>query len=83
MDAAGKTIIPGFIDVHAHVSGEGAGIVGEASWPLMANLAFGVTTSHDPSNNTTMVFTNSEMISAGLKLGPRLFSTGTILYGAG
>tara|TARA_B100000949_G_scaffold228732_1_gene236687 strand:- start:1891 stop:2934 length:1044 start_codon:yes stop_codon:yes gene_type:complete len=48
----------------------------------MANLAFGVTTSHDPSNNTTMVFTNSEMISAGLKLGPRLFSTGTILYGA-
>ena len=82
VDAAGKTIIPGFIDVHAHVSGEGAGIVGEASWPLMANLAFGVTTSHDPSNNTTMVFTNSEMISAGLKLGPRLFSTGTILYGA-
>ena len=82
VEAEGKTILPGFVDVHAHVRGEAAGIIGEASWPLMANLAFGVTTSHDPSSNTTTVFTNSEMIRAGLKLGPRLFSTGTILYGA-
>ena len=49
---------------------------------LRQTLAFGVTTSHDPSNNTETVFTNAEMIRAGLKLGPRLFSTGTILYGA-
>jgi Tol biopolymer transport system component/imidazolonepropionase-like amidohydrolase len=82
VDARGKTIIPGLIDVHAHVGGEGSGILAQASWPLMANVAYGVTTSHDPSNNTTTVFTNSEMIRAGLKLGPRLFSTGTILYGA-
>ena len=82
VDATGKTILPGFIDVHAHVRGEGSGVLAEASWPLMANLAFGVTTSHDPSNSTTTVFTNSEMIKAGLKVGPRLFSTGTILYGA-
>ena len=45
-------------------------------------MAYGVTTSHDPSNNTEMVFTNSEMIRAGKKLGPRLYSTGRILYGA-
>ncbi|MDP9348913.1 MAG: amidohydrolase family protein, partial [Gemmatimonadota bacterium] len=82
VDAAGKTIIPGIIDVHGHVGSEGAGIVAEASWPLMANLAFGVTTSHDPSNDTETVFTNSELVRAGLKMGPRLFSTGTILYGA-
>ena len=48
----------------------------------MANLAFGVTTTHDPSNDTETVFTNTELIRAGTKLGPRLFSTGTILYGA-
>ena len=48
----------------------------------MANLAFGVTTSHDPSNDTETVFTNAELIRGGAKLGPRLFSTGTILYGA-
>jgi Tol biopolymer transport system component/imidazolonepropionase-like amidohydrolase len=82
VDVRGKTIIPGIIDVHAHVGGESGGILAEASWPLMANLAFGVTTSHDPSNDTETVFTNAEMIRAGLKLGPRLFSTGTILYGA-
>lgn len=82
VDASGKTIIPGIIDVHAHVGGEGSGILGQTSWPLLANLAFGVTTSHDPSNGTETVFSNIELIRAGMKLGPRLFSTGTILYGA-
>ena len=70
------------IDAHAHLGGESNGILAETSWPLAANLAFGVTTSHDPSNDTETVFTNSEMIRAGLKIGPRLFSTGTVLYGA-
>ncbi len=82
IDIAGRTIMPGIVDVHAHVGGEGSGILAQTSWPLLANLAFGVTTSHDPSNSTETVFTNSEMIRAGLKLGPRLYSTGTILYGA-
>ncbi len=36
-----------------------------SSWPLAANLAFGVTTSHDPSNDTETVFTNAELIRAG------------------
>ena len=82
IDVKGKTIMPGLIDVHAHVGGESEGLLAQASWPLAANLAFGVTTSHDPSNDTVTVFTNAEMVRAGLKLGPRLFSTGTILYGA-
>jgi len=82
IDVSGKTIMPGIIDVHAHVGGEGDGIVAQANWPLMANLAYGVTTSHDPSNDTETVFTNAELIRSGAKLGPRLFSTGTILYGA-
>jgi imidazolonepropionase-like amidohydrolase/Tol biopolymer transport system component len=82
IDATGKTIMPGIIDVHGHVGGEGDGILAQASWPLEANLAFGVTTSHDPSNDTETVFSNAELIRAGMKLGPRLFSTGTILYGA-
>ncbi len=82
IDARGRTIIPGLIDVHAHVNGEDDGIVAEQSWPLVANLAYGVTTAHDPSNDTATVFANSELVRAGLKLSPRLFSTGTILYGA-
>ena len=54
--------------------------------PVTANVgcsvAFGVTTMHDPSATTEGVFANSEMIKAGLMVGPRLYSTGTILYGA-
>jgi Tol biopolymer transport system component/imidazolonepropionase-like amidohydrolase len=82
IDVKGKTIMPGIVDVHAHVDSENEGILAEASWSLMANLAYGVTTSHDPSAPTATIFTNAEMIRAGRKLGPRLFSTGTILYGA-
>ena len=82
IDLRGKTIIPGLVDAHAHVGGESSGILAEQSWPLVANLAYGVTTAHDPSNDTETVFANSELVRAGRKLSPRLFSTGTILYGA-
>ncbi len=81
-DVSGKTIIPGLVDAHAHVGGENSGILAQASWPLLANLAYGVTTAHDPSNGTETVFSNIELLRAGEKLGPRLASTGTILYGA-
>ena len=74
--------MPGIFDVHAHVGGASNGLLAQSSWPLAANVAFGVTTSHDPSNNSETVFTNAELIRAGQKLGPRLYSTGTILYGA-
>jgi imidazolonepropionase-like amidohydrolase len=47
-----------------------------------ASLAFGVTTIHDPSNDTSEIFTHSEMQKAGKVVAPRIFSTGTILYGA-
>lgn len=82
IDATGKTIMPGIVDAHAHLGGPGDGLIPQANWPLMANLAFGVTTSHDPSNDTETVFTMAEMVRTGQIVGPRLFSTGTILYGA-
>jgi Tol biopolymer transport system component/imidazolonepropionase-like amidohydrolase len=82
IDVKGKTIMPGIIDVHAHVGGESSGLPAQSNWGFAANVGFGVTTSHDPSNDTVGVFTNAELIRAGKKLGPRLFSTGTILYGA-
>ncbi|MEO8077570.1 MAG: amidohydrolase, partial [Acidobacteriota bacterium] len=82
IDASGKTIMPGIVDVHGHVGGEGDGILAQSFWPFAANLAFGVTTTHDPSNDSETVFSNAELIRSGLKIGPRLFSTGTILYGA-
>lgn len=82
IDATGKTIMPGFIDAHAHGNHFRTGIMPQKHWPYYTNLAFGVTTMHDPSANSEMVHAQSEMIKAGLMVGPRVFSTGTILYGA-
>jgi imidazolonepropionase-like amidohydrolase/Tol biopolymer transport system component len=82
VDASGHTLMPGIVDVHAHVGTSGNGISPQQSWPYYANLAFGVTTAHDPSANTEMIFSEAEMLRAGRMVGPRLFSTGTILYGA-
>jgi Tol biopolymer transport system component/imidazolonepropionase-like amidohydrolase len=80
IDVAGKFIMPGMIDVHAHANfGDWSPL---ANWRYYANLAFGVTTMHDPSASTEFVFSNSEMVKAGLMVGPRQYSTGTILYGA-
>ncbi len=82
VDATGKTIMPGIIDVHAHTSSFGFGLMPQKHWPFYANLAYGVTTAHDPSANSQTVFGMAEMIRAGEMVGPRLFSTGIILYGA-
>lgn len=82
IDCKGKTIMPGIIDVHGHLGDFRYGLSPQKNWYYWANLAYGVTTAHDPSSNSEMIFSHSEMIRAGEMKGPRLFSTGTILYGA-
>jgi imidazolonepropionase-like amidohydrolase/Tol biopolymer transport system component len=82
IDCAGKTLMPGLVDVHAHQGTFRYGLSPEKHWPYYASLAYGITTTHDPSSNSEMIFANSEMIKAGEMVGPRIFSTGTILYGA-
>jgi imidazolonepropionase-like amidohydrolase/Tol biopolymer transport system component len=82
IDCRGKTIMPGLIDAHAHGNHFRDGITPQKHWPYYANLAYGVTTMHDPSANSELVFAQSELVKAGSMVGPRVFSTGTILYGA-
>jgi imidazolonepropionase-like amidohydrolase/Tol biopolymer transport system component len=82
IDVTGKTIMPGIVDAHAHGSQASDEIIPQQNWKNLAGLALGVTTIHDPSNDTTEIFTASEMQKAGMIVGPRIFSTGTILYGA-
>ena len=81
VDVTGKTIIPGLIDAHAHGSA-GVGMIPEQNWMAYATLAFGVTTTHDPSNDATEIFAAAEMQRTGAILAPRIYSTGDIVYGA-
>ncbi len=81
IDATGRTIIPGLIDAHAHGSYDVDELVPQQNWNLVQNLALGTTTIHDPSSDTAF-FVGEAMQQAGLTLGPRMFSTGRVIYGA-
>ncbi|MFN7965504.1 MAG: amidohydrolase family protein [Acidobacteriota bacterium] len=82
VDLTGKTVIPGLFDEHAHLHYSTLDVFPQRPWKYLANLAYGVTSTHDPSASTQEVFGQAEMVEAGLVPGPRIFSTGYILYGA-
>ena len=82
VDVSGKVIMPGLIDTHAHLNAFRYGLSPQKEWPYYANLAYGITSTHDPSSHSEMSLSQSEMVKAGNMVGPRIFSTGTILYGA-
>ena len=82
IDMTGKTITPGFIDAHWHGPHASDQVIPDQNWVYHNSLAYGVTTVHDPSADTHEVFASAELQKAGKQLGPRIFSTGTILYGA-
>jgi Tol biopolymer transport system component len=80
VDAKGKTIIPGFVDMHAHHHRESAGITPSRNFESAVYLAYGVTTTLDPAAWSQDVFPLAEMIEAGRAIGPRTFSTGDPMY---
>ncbi|WP_114953527.1 amidohydrolase family protein [Sphingosinicella terrae] len=82
VDLAGKTIIPGLIDGHAHGAQGEDDIIPQQNWSALSHLALGVTTVHDPSSTSSEIFPAAEMQRAGIILAPRTFSSGEIVYGA-
>ena len=77
-DVSGKTIVPGFVDTHAHL-GLRSGIH-QQPWSYLANLVYGVTTTRDPQTGTTDVLSYEDLVTAGLAIGPRIYSTGPGLF---
>ncbi len=80
VDVKGGTIIPGFVDLHAHHHRDHEGVLPRHNWESAIYLAYGVTTTLDPSMWSENVFPTAEMIEAGVTVGPRTYSTGDPMY---
>ena len=79
IDVSGHTIMPGFVDTHAHLR-PAWGLHKSEAWQYLSNLAYGVTTTRDPQTSTTDVLTYADKVRTGRMLGPRIYSTGPGIF---
>jgi Tol biopolymer transport system component len=80
IDVKGTTVIPGFVDTHAHWSEIRRGVLDLQNWSFFANLAYGVTTGRDPQTSTNDMFAYQDLVETGDLVGPRAFSTGPGIF---
>jgi imidazolonepropionase-like amidohydrolase len=76
IDATGKWLIPGLIDMHIHVMLSG----GEDA--LYAWLGTGITSVRDVGGAPEVLLPLRDAVAAGDKTGPRIFSYGPLLDGS-
>ena len=76
IDVSGKTIVPGFIDIHPHWNEIRRVVLDTQNWSFLANLAYGVTAGRDPQTATNDMFAYQDMVDTGEIIGPRPYSTG-------
>jgi len=73
IEAPGLTAIPGLIDHHAHAQKDfGANL--HLAW-----LSYGITTVRDPGNQPYDGVEDREASEAGVRIGPRIYTTGPLL----
>ena len=80
IDLDGKTIVPGFVDTHAHWGEVRKGILDRQNWTFLANIAWGVTTGLDVQTSTNDIFAYQDLADAGVLIGPRAFNTGPGIF---
>ena len=80
-DMSGKTILPGYVDIHAH-TWVAWGVHRSQVSQFLAQLAYGVTTQRDPQTSTEDVLAYVDLMEAGELIGPRLYSTGPGVFSA-
>ncbi|MGE5142173.1 MAG: amidohydrolase family protein, partial [Acidobacteriota bacterium] len=89
IEASGKTVMPGLIDAHCHISyGEGrtaeeVDVYGGAEWAAVRAvwncakvLRSGVTAFCDPGSTWLVAVTARDAIASGMYPGPRIFAAG-------
>jgi Tol biopolymer transport system component/imidazolonepropionase-like amidohydrolase len=79
IDVAGKTILPGYVDIHAHIW-PAFGVHRSQPWEYLINMAYGVTTTRDPQTSTTDVLSYGDMVETGDIIGPRILATGPGIF---
>lgn len=76
VDAGDDVVMPGLIEMHAHLTTDWGERLGRI-W-----LAYGITSVRNPAANPFEALELKESIGAGLRRGPRVFSTGGPFDGA-
>lgn len=76
IDATGKTLVPGLIEMHAHMGLPAWGSRQGKVW-----LSYGVTSMRTPADALYRVLEERESIEAGRRVGPRVFFTGSTMDG--
>jgi Tol biopolymer transport system component len=80
IDLKGATIVPGFIDTHAHWFNIKRGVLDFENWDFLASLAYGITAGRDPQTYTSDMFVYQDLADSGAIIGPRAFSTGPGIF---
>jgi len=78
VEAAGTTVMPGLVEMHAHRQMQGYAY-GDREGRLW--LSLGVTTTRSPGSPAYHMVEDREALDAGLRMGPRYFSTGEAIDG--
>ena len=73
VDASNLTLMPGLIEFHSHLQKD----MGEAQG--RAWLSFGITTVRSPGGTPYEAVEDREVIDAGVRPGPRVYSTGYLM----
>jgi len=84
VDAAGKTIMPGLVDMHGHLDTcyyASSGLLPQQQASRFAALSFGVTTNYDPYTSDLPTYSAHELALAGGSVSPRAIDVGYVLFG--
>ncbi len=81
INVAGKYLVPGFIDTHAHWELRTGDVLEPTNWSLIANLAYGVTSGLDVQTSYHDYFAYRDLVATGQSIGQRAFMTGPGIFG--
>jgi len=84
IDVAGKTVMPGFVDMHGHINNcyyTSSGLMPQKQASRYADLAYGVTLNYDPYTSELPSYSQAEMTLSGDMTGPRAVESGFVAFG--